>query len=147
MSGKGGGKAAGGAGKAVGKKMRTSARIGLTFPVGRIRRVIKSKIGKMRLQKSAPVFMAAVLEYIAVEILELSGNALIASQTRAHKSNRLTNVHVPLAIYNDVELSSAFRDFVFEGGPPPLEAREILARLMLAEKEKKKKRKKKPAAA
>jgi histone H2A len=142
-SGKGGGGGKGGAGKSTKKaKVSDSKRAGLTFPVGRVRSAIKSKIGKMRLQKSAPVFMAAVMEYLAAEILELSGNALRDIQiNHANKTTRIMNKHVPMAIYNDSELNTAFRDFIFEGAPPSSEARDILKRLVNAQKDKKKKKK------
>ena len=51
-----------------------SSRAGLTFPVGRIKRHLKTNDPHNRITKGAPVYLAAVLEYMAAEILEIAGN-------------------------------------------------------------------------
>ena len=98
MAGKGKGK--GGRGKKSGKSTSRSAKAGLQFPVGRIARFLKQGRYSSRVGGGAPVYMAAVLEYLAAEILELAGNA-----ARDNKRSRIIPRHVQLAIRNDEELN------------------------------------------
>ena len=53
-----------------------------------------------RIGSGAPVYMAAVLEYLVAEILELAGNA-----ARDNKKSRIIPRHIQLAVRNDEELN------------------------------------------
>ena len=82
-----------------------SARAGLQFPVGRIHRQIRQGRYAARVGAGAPVYLAAVLEYLAAEILELAGNA-----ARDNKKQRVVPRHIMLAIRNDEELNKLLAD-------------------------------------
>ncbi|KAF7316347.1 Histone H2A [Mycena indigotica] len=94
------GKAAGGGGD--GKAQSRSSKAGLQFPVGRIHRLLKKGNYAQRVGAGAPVYLAAVLEYLAAEILELAGNA-----ARDNKKHRIVPRHLQLAIRNDEEAVSS----------------------------------------
>ena len=68
MSGKG----KGGRGKKKSKSTSRSAKAGLQFPVGRVARYLRQGRVAARIGAGAPVYMAAVLEYLCAEILELA---------------------------------------------------------------------------
>ena len=51
-----------------------SMRAGITFPVGRVGRLMRSGKFSQRTGAGAPIFMAAVMEYICAEVLETSGD-------------------------------------------------------------------------
>lgn len=84
------------------KKASTSrsSKAGLQFPVGRIHRHIKKGGYADRVGAGAPVYMAAVMEYLTAEVLELAGNA-----ARDNKKTRIIPRHIQLAVRNDEELN------------------------------------------
>eukprot|EP01004_Peranema_trichophorum_P011064 NODE_9920_length_554_cov_29.048724_g9280_i0.p2 GENE.NODE_9920_length_554_cov_29.048724_g9280_i0~~NODE_9920_length_554_cov_29.048724_g9280_i0.p2 ORF type:complete len:138 (+),score=37.84 NODE_9920_length_554_cov_29.048724_g9280_i0:68-481(+) len=85
-------------GKVGGSK--SSKKAGLTFPVGRTRSLLRAGRFAPRVAKGAPVYLAAVLEYLTAELLELAGNA-----ARDNKKKRVTPRFLTLAIRNDEELN------------------------------------------
>lgn len=82
------------------KSVSRSQKAGLQFPVGRIARFLKAGKYADRVGAGAPVYLSAVLEYLAAEVLELAGNA-----ARDNKKNRIVPRHIQLAVRNDEELS------------------------------------------
>jgi len=94
------GKGKGGRGKKSGGAKSRSSKAGLQFPVGRIHRYLKTGSYANRVGAGAPVYLAAVLEYLCAEILELAGNA-----ARDNKKARIVPRHIQLAIRNDEELN------------------------------------------
>ena len=55
--------------------------------------------------------MAAVLEYLMAEVVELAGNAC-----RDNKRKTINPRHLMLAVRNDEELSQMFADAIIPGG-------------------------------
>ena len=87
-------------GNAKTKAKSRSTRAGLQFPVGRIHRYLRKGNYAKRVGSGAPVYLAAVMEYLTAEILELAGNA-----ARDNKKKRIIPRHLQLAIRNDEELN------------------------------------------
>ena len=82
------------------KSNSKSSKAGLQFPVARIGRYLKKGGYATRVGAGAPVYLAAVLEYLCAEILELAGNA-----ARDNKKARIIPRHIQLAVRNDEELN------------------------------------------
>merc|ERR1719158_1961211 len=122
-----------GKGKGNSKKNTTkSTRAGLTFPVGRMTRYLRDGNYSKRCSLGAGIFMAAVLEYLMAEVVELAGSAC-----RDNKRKTINPRHLMLAVRNDEELSTLFHDAIIPGGGvlPNVHA-------VLLPKNKKKKKKK-----
>uniref|UniRef100_A0A0C9S6Y7 Histone H2A n=1 Tax=Wollemia nobilis TaxID=56998 RepID=A0A0C9S6Y7_9CONI len=110
----GGGAKAGKGGRKGGAKKKSvskSVKAGLQFPVGRISRYIKKGRYAKRVGVGAPVYMAAVMEYLAAEVLELAGNA-----ARDNKKNRIIPRHLLLAVRNDEELGKLMKGVTIAHG-------------------------------
>ena len=102
----------GGKGKAsTSRAMTKAARAGLQFPVGRIARFMKQGRHAERVGAGAPVYLAAVLEYLAAEVLELAGNA-----AKDNKKTRIIPRHIQLAVRNDEELNRLLKDTTIASG-------------------------------
>lgn len=108
MAGKG---RSGGKGKAAARPVSRAAKAGLQFPVGRISRHLKQGRFAERVGAGAPVYLAAVLEYLAAEVLELAGNA-----AKDNKKTRIVPRHIQLAIRNDEELAKLLSSTTIAAG-------------------------------
>ena len=101
--------------KAKAKPKSRSSRAGLQFPVGRVHRHLRKGNYCQRIGSGAPVFLAAVMEYLTAEILELAGNA-----ARDNKKVRIIPRHIQLAVRNDEELNNLLSGVtIAQGGVLP----------------------------
>ncbi|KAA0156879.1 hypothetical protein FNF28_06582 [Cafeteria roenbergensis] len=106
MSGKG--KA--GRGKKSAKGTTRSAKAGLQSRGPRGRYMRQQRIAA-RIGAGAPVYMAAVMEYLAAEILELA-----RQPTKDSKKTRIVPRHVQLAVRNDEELNKLLANVTIASG-------------------------------
>uniref|UniRef100_A0A8C4VN25 Histone H2A n=1 Tax=Gopherus evgoodei TaxID=1825980 RepID=A0A8C4VN25_9SAUR len=95
------------------KAKSRSSRAGLQFPVGHVHRLLRKGNYAERSGAGAPVYMAAVLEYLTAEILELAGNAACDN-----KKTRIIPRHLQLAIRNDKELNKLLGKVTIAQGAP-----------------------------
>ncbi|NWI12507.1 H2A2B protein, partial [Crypturellus soui] len=96
-------------------KKTKSAKAGLQFPAGRVHRQLKRGSYAERVGPGAAIYMAAVLEYLSAEVLELAGNA-----AKDNKKTRILPRHIQLAVRNDEELNELFSCVtIAQGGVVP----------------------------
>jgi len=104
-----------GRGQTKTQRISLATRAGTIFPVGRIRRYLKTCTFQQRIAIGAPIYQAAVMEYLSAEILELAGNA-----ARDNKRSRITPRHILLAVANDEELNKLLKNVTIpQGGVMP----------------------------
>uniref|UniRef100_UPI00358E7C10 histone H2A.J-like n=1 Tax=Myxine glutinosa TaxID=7769 RepID=UPI00358E7C10 len=104
-----------GGGKIRAKAKSRSSRAGLQFPVGRVHRHLRKGNYAKRIGAGASVYLAAVLEYLCAETLELAGNA-----ARDNKKSRIIPRHLQLAVRNDEEMNKLLcRVTISQGGVLP----------------------------
>jgi len=93
-------------------RQNQSARAGLTFPVAKVKKLMRERgYLKFSISKTAPVYLAATLEYLCSEVLELGGNA-----ARDSGKIRILPHHLVLALRNDEELNKLTKNCVICGG-------------------------------
>ena len=83
----------------------------IIFPPSIVEKFLRQS--KLMVSNYAPVYLAAVLEYLTSDILDISVNLC-----KEHKHNRITIRDLELAVRNDIELNTLFKKFniTFWGG-------------------------------
>jgi histone H2A len=105
-------KGAAGRGKSKGGKSVTrSQKAGLLFPVGRIHSYLKKGKYAPRIGAGAPVYLAAVMEYLTAEVLELTGNVAVDCNRK-----RISPRHLLLAVRGDEEIDKLFDGVTIAAG-------------------------------
>ncbi|XP_041043327.1 histone H2A-beta, sperm-like [Carcharodon carcharias] len=87
-------------GKGHTKAKTRSSRAGLQLPVSHIHQMLHKGHSAERVGAGVPIYLAAVLEYLTAEILELTGN-----MAQDNKKTCIIPRHQQLAIRNDKELN------------------------------------------
>ena len=101
--------------RACNRRSSNSSRAGLQFPVSRVKRYLRQGRYSSRVSPGSSVYLAAVLEYLCAEILELAGNA-----ARDNGKKRIVPRHLQLAVRNDEELNRLLGDVtIAQGGVLP----------------------------
>jgi histone H2A len=121
-----------------------SRRAGLSFPVGRVTRLLREGRYAPRISAGCGVYMASVLEYLAAELLELAGNA-----AKDNKRTRITPRHILLGLRNDSELTQLVGNnatIIAGGGVLPNIHKVLLKDGKMKKKKTTEKKKNKPTA-
>jgi len=97
-----------------------SSRSGLLFPVGKIEQQMRrSGIKRRRLGECAPVYLAAVLEYMTAELVEAAGLQAKKAKVRTNKKQgvlMISPTHIVQAVGKDEDLSMVLKNVVVPGG-------------------------------
>ncbi|XP_011373884.1 histone H2A-Bbd type 2/3 [Pteropus vampyrus] len=111
MSGRGG---RGGSSSRRSRTRSRTARAELSFSVSHIERLLREGHYSQRLSSSAPVYLAAIIQYLTAKVLELAGE-------EAQKTGRrcITPELVDMAVHNNALLSGFFGTTTISQVAPP----------------------------
>ncbi|CAJ1030941.1 C-terminus of histone H2A, putative [Leishmania shawi] len=91
---------------AANAQLELSAKAGLIFPVGRIGQILRRGQYARRIGAAGAVYMAAVVEYLTAELLELSVKAATQSSKKPHRLNPRT---LMMAVRHDEDLGALLK--------------------------------------
>lgn len=99
-----------------------SKRAGLVFSVSRTENILRRGRYSKLIGKSSSIYLAAVLEYLTAELLELAGNF-----ARDNGRHRIAPRFINMAVQSDDELQTLLKDVtISEGGVMPKIHRSLL---------------------
>ena len=102
------------AGGKKGGKSTQSVKAGLVFPVGRIARLLRKGNYAKRVSPSAAVYLAATLEYLTSEVVELASK--VAPENPRTGRKRITPRALSLAVRKDADLSVLLKSVTITKG-------------------------------
>ena len=117
-----------------------SKKSGLVFPAGRIGSMLRKGRYSRRVSKGAAVFLAATLEFLTQELLELS------SKTVPTGAKRITPRAITLAVRHDADLGSLLNNVTISRGGVAASTVSKVEKKKKASKKSKKSSKATPAA-
>ncbi len=92
-----------------------SMKAGLIFPIGRVHSFLREGRYADRVGAGAPIYLAAVLEYLLAEVIELAGISALE-----RKRQRISPREIQLAVRNDSELCILMNNVtIVDGGVLP----------------------------
>jgi len=126
------------AGKSAGGAKKAKSSSGKIFPAGRVGRYLRRNNYHRRIGGAAPVYLAAVLEYLTAELLDLAVHA-----AKENKKQRVTPRAIQLATNQDEEIRGLFKNVTLaSGGVVPNLRTELLKKEKKAKKRSDKGKKK-----
>jgi len=103
-------------------RLSKTRRAGLVMPVAKVLNGLKKGRYAPRVKVDAAVYMAASLEYVVAEVLELAGNC-----SKYMKRKRITPRHIQMTFLHDAELGELTKGVIVpEGGVKPNILKELL---------------------
>ena len=94
------------------KSHPVSERIGLSISIDQVMALLRAGEYASRIGAGAPVYLAAVLEFLLAELLELA-----LSEARSKMTSRIVPRHITLAVKNDEEFNKLLGGFVQPSDP------------------------------
>ena len=92
--------------------VRTEKMANISFPVARIRTRMRKFMANKTVTKHGAIFLAAEMEYILAEVVDLAGNMM-----ESDKRKTLQGRHLFKAVQDDAELNNFFgKGLIHEGG-------------------------------